>query len=114
MVHVLPEARSRGGSKPPWPASSPQIMNGADPLRSAWIWAVAGAEAENPEIPRTLMNEPLWLSRARTDTPATAAGRPAPVFVVGQGPRSVPASSVRRQSGVPLTRLAATEAITAS
>src|SRR5581483_4878727 len=109
----LPEASSSGGSKPPWAASRPQIMNGDEPARSASIWAVAEAEAENPLMPRALMKLPLWLSRARTDTPATAAGRPAPVLAVGQSPRSPPAWSTRRQSGEPLTLLAASEATTA-
>src|SRR5205807_2110582 len=99
---------------PWWAASSPQIMNGDEPLRSASIWAVAAARAENPLMPRALMKLPFWLSRAVTETPAAVAGRPVPVLVEGQAPRSLPASSTRRQSGVPLTLLAASEATTAS
>src|SRR5437763_10988362 len=110
MTQDVPEASRSGGSKPWWVASSPQIMKGDEPLRSASIWAVAEAEAENPLIPSALMKVPLWLSRALTDTPAAVGGNPEPVLVAGQAPRSLPVSSTRRQSGVPLTLLAASEA----
>src|SRR5690348_2274371 len=89
-------------------------MNGDAPFRSAWIWAVASAAAENELIPTALMKLPRWLSLARTLTPATAAGSPAPLLDVGHGPRSARASSTSRQSTAPFTLLAASEATTAA